>query len=147
MSPPPLHAAAAAAIVVFVARPDNARLSAAPAVEVSDVALSRAPTGGISIVSFRLHNLSASEDAVVGVVTDAAGSASLHTVRTVDGRRVMRSVDEIVVAGGQTRTLSDGTSHIMLLDLRQSLDPGRRVHIELQFARAAPIDLEATVTA
>ncbi len=139
--------AAAVAGVVFAPRADGPGSSAAPRVEVSHVALSRAPTGGISVVSFRLHNLSANEDALVGVVTDAAGDASLHTVRTVDGRTIMRAVDEIVVAGGETRDLGDGTSHIMLLDLRERLDPGGSVHIELQFARAAPIDLDAMVTA
>ena len=62
-------------------------------------------------------------------------------------RRSCETVDEIVVGGGETRTLGDGTSHIMLLDLHQRLDPGGRVRIELQFERAAPIDLDAVVTA
>ena len=98
-------------------------------------------------MSFRVHNLSAQDDALVGVRTTAADAATLHAIRTVDGREIMQSVDEIAVAAGETRDLGDGTSHIMLVDLRQQLEPGVRVRIELEFVHAAPVDIDGVVTA
>jgi len=142
-----LVAAILVAMAIVVTSRDDVRLSPTPKVEVSDVAVMQAPTGGISVVSFRLRNLSAEEDALVAVHTDAAGAATLHTLRDVDGRSEMRSVDEIVIDAGSTRQLGDGTSHIMLLDVRQGLHTGGRVHIELEFARAAPVDVDGVVTA
>jgi copper(I)-binding protein len=140
-------AIAASAVVVASSRDESRPLSASPNVEVSHVAVSQGPTGGLSVVSFRVHNLSAEDDALVGVRTTAADGAALHSIRTVGGREIMQSVDEIAVAAGQTRDLGDGTSHIMLVDLRQQLEPGVRVRIELEFVHAAPVDIDGVVTA
>ncbi len=140
-------AVAASATVVASNRDDARLLSASPNVEVSQVVVSQGPTGGLSVVSFRVHNLSAQDDALVGVRTTAADGATLHSIHTVDGREIMQSVDEIAVAAGETRDLGDGTSHIMLVDLRQQLEPGVRVRIELEFVHAAPVDIDGVVTA
>ncbi len=140
-------ALAASAAVVASSRDDSRPLSASPNVEVSQVAVSQGPTGGLSVVSFRVHNLSAQDDALVGVRTTAADGATLHSIHTVDGREIMQSVDEIAVAAGETRDLGGGTSHIMLVDLRQQLEPGVRVRIELEFVHAAPVDVDGVVTA
>jgi copper(I)-binding protein len=151
-----LGAAAAAVAVIAVAasvgvvassRDDARSLSASPNVEVSQVAVSQGPTGGLSVVSFRVRNLSAQDDALVGVRTTAADAATLHAIRSVGGREIMQSVDEIALAAGETRDLGDGTSHIMLVDLRQQLEPGVRVTIELEFVHAAPVDIDGVVTA
>ena len=139
--------AVAASAFVAAARDGSPPLSASPIVEVSRVAVSQGPTGGLAVVSFRVHNLSVQDDALVGVRTTAADGATLHAIRTVDGREIMQSVDEIAVAGGETRDLGDGTSHIMLVDLREQLEPGVRVTIELEFVHAAPVDIDGVVTA
>ncbi|HTN80702.1 MAG TPA: copper chaperone PCu(A)C [Acidimicrobiales bacterium] len=146
-----LAAAGAAAVFaatafVLVSRHEPSHLSAAPGVAVSQVAISPGPTGGLSVVSFRVHNLSAQPDALVGARTTAANDATLHSLRNVEGRDIMQSVDQIAIAGGETRDLGDGTSHIMLVDLRQRLDPGVRVTIELDFDHAAPVDVDGVVT-
>jgi copper(I)-binding protein len=140
-------AVAASALVVVSSRDRSTQLPASPNVEVSHVAVSQGPTGGLSVVSFRVRNLSAQDDALVGVRTTAADDATLHTIRTVDGREIMQSVDEIALAAGETRDLGDGTSHIMLVDLREQLEPGVRVRIELEFVHAAPVDIDGVVTA
>jgi periplasmic copper chaperone A len=140
-------AVAAGAFLVASSRDEPVRLSASPNVEVSHVAVSQGPPGGLSVVSFRVHNLSVQDDALVGVRTAAADDATLHAIRTVGGREIMQSVDEIAVAAGETRDLGDGTSHIMLVDLREQLEPGVRVRIELEFVHAAPVDIDGVVTA
>jgi copper(I)-binding protein len=140
-------AVAASGVVVASSRDEPARLSASPNIEVSQVAVSQGPPGGLAVVSFRVHNLSAQDDALVGVRTTAADAATLHAIRSVGGREIMQSVDEIALAAGETRDLGDGTSHIMLVDLRQQLEPGVRVTIELEFVHAAPVDIDGVVTA
>ncbi len=140
-------AVAVGACLVASSRDEPLRLSASPNVEVSQVAVSQGPLGGLSVVSFRVHNLSVQDDALVGARTAAADDATLHVIRTVNGREVMQSVDEIAVAAGETRDLGGGTSHIMLVDLREQLEPGVRVRIELEFVHAAPVDVDGVVTA
>jgi copper(I)-binding protein len=139
--------AAAAVGTLVVVSDDPVATSAAPNVEVSDVVVTQAPPGGVSVLSFTVRNRSNQDDALVAVTTPVAANASLHATRDVEGRAEMQPVAQIAVAPGQTRELGDATSHIMLLDLHEALEPGLTVQVELRFARAEPMDVDATVTA
>ncbi|HMK12203.1 MAG TPA: copper chaperone PCu(A)C [Acidimicrobiales bacterium] len=140
-------ALAVSAFVVASRSDDEVRLVASPSVSVSEVAVRQGPPGGLSMVSFKVRNLSTRPDALVGARTAVADMATLHALRTVDGREIMQSVDQIALAAGETRDLGDGTSHIMLVDLRQQLEPGVRVTIELDFVHAPPVDVDGLVVA
>lgn len=142
-----IAAAAVAAGTLVVIRNDPTSTSATVALEVSDAVVTRAPSGGVSVLSLTVRNRSNHEDALVAVTTPVAADVSLHATHEVKGRAEMQSVDEIAVGAGQTRELGDETSHVMLLDLYESLEPGVTVKVELRFARGEAVDVDATVTA
>lgn len=57
-----------------------------------------------------------------GITTDVAGKAMLHHSTLEDGMIRMLAVDELTVAPGEIVELKPGGLHIMLTELRQSLD-------------------------
>jgi copper(I)-binding protein len=90
-----------------------------------------------------LRNEGAEPDALVEVITPAAGHAMLHeTTLSADGVARMGHVSALEIPPGGAATLAPGGHHLMLMDLSAPLREGETVALTLRFRSGA----EATVT-
>ena len=102
-----------------------------------------APTGAVFMV---LHNMSEADDRLLGVRTDAAKRAELHTHIDDNGVVKMRKVEEgIAIPAGQVRELTRGADHVMLLGVTQDLIDGETIPLTLMFEVAGEITLNVPV--
>ena len=79
-------------------------------------------------------NESEQATAIKGATADAADKTELHTTRQVDGLMRMQKLEGLALASGETTTLEPGGTHLMLLGLTYSIEPGDEVEICLQTA-------------
>ena len=68
---------------------------------------------------------------LVGVSSPAAGSAEIHSMSNDGGVMKMRQLKRLDLPAEQTVRLAPNGNHIMLLDLKQPLQPGTRVPVVL----------------
>lgn len=94
---------------------------------------------------FTIVNGSATDDQLVAVASEVAGTASVH--RTVSHGDVMRMepVGALPIAAGETLQLAPGGLHVMLMDLKRPLKKGMTVTLSLRFDKAGPVDVTAIV--
>jgi len=98
-------------------------------------------------VFMTIVNHIASPDRLLSVRTDAAERAELHT-HSEDANGVMRMLEVaegFAVAGLETRALSRGGDHVMLMGLTRPLDNGDTITLILTFERAGEVTLEVAV--
>jgi len=86
-----------------------------------------------SAVFMTLANASKQDRALVGAESTAAGAVELHTHVNEDGVMKMRRIDKIAIPAGQTVALKPGGLHVMLIGLKENLEPGKEVHMNLLF--------------
>jgi len=86
-----------------------------------------------SAVYMTLKNESMENRALVAAECPAAEVVELHTHLHEDGVMKMRRVDRIEVPAGQTVTLKPGGLHLMLIGLKETLEPGKTLHLTLSF--------------
>jgi len=86
-----------------------------------------------SAVFMTLANASKQDRALVGAESTAAGVVELHTHVNEDGMMKMRKIDKIAIPAGQTVALKPGGLHVMLIGLKENLEPGKEVHMNLLF--------------
>ncbi len=96
-------------------------------------------------VYFTMINEGPSEDRLAGVSTDGAGLAALHTNIIKDNVVRMRPIDGVTLPAGSTIILKPGGMHLMLYDMSAPLVSGTRLGLNLQFARAGKISIDAVV--
>jgi copper(I)-binding protein len=93
-----------------------------------------------------LENTGSSNRAVVAAASPAAETVELHTHTMDDGMMRMRQVDRIEIAAGATTVLEPGGLHVMLLGLKQPLEVGGEVRLELTFDDGSTRTVVAPVT-
>ena len=71
----------------------------------------------------------------------------LHTHVNEDGVMKMRKVDKIAIPAGQTVALKPGGLHVMLIGLKEKLEPGKEVHMNLIFDNGGKEHIMAPVRA
>ncbi|MBI3526256.1 MAG: copper chaperone PCu(A)C [Betaproteobacteria bacterium] len=77
--------------------------------------------------------LKSSEDAVLlGISTPVAGVAELHEMSMDKGVMKMRALSKLALPAGKTVTLSPGSYHLMLMDLKRPLKKGETVPLTLK---------------
>jgi hypothetical protein len=86
-----------------------------------------------SAVYMTLENGSMEDRALVAAECPAAEVVELHTHLHEDGVMKMRRVDRIDIPAGQTVTLKPGGLHLMLIGLKETLEPGKNLHLTLSF--------------
>lgn len=92
-----------------------------------------------------LHNRGDKANAVVAASSPAAEVVELHTHTMDGGMMKMRRVEQIdIPAGGETE-LKPGGLHIMLIGLKEQLNPGMKVSLTLKFADGSESTIEAPV--
>ena len=85
-------------------------------------------------------------DRLVGVRTDAAESAALHSSTvTSEGVAEMRPVDSVEIPPGGEAKLAPRGTHVMLTGLKAPLVAGKSFPLTLEFERAGTVEVEAKV--
>lgn len=83
---------------------------------------------------------------LIGVTSDAAAKAELHTHQQVEGVMKMTRIEGgILVPAGQQHVLERGGDHVMLMGLHQPLAEGDSLHLELDFGDCGTVAVDAPV--
>ena len=87
------------------------------------------------------------DDQLIGVRTDAAARAELHThMESGDGVMKMMHVKEgFPIPAGKTHQLKRGGDHVMLMGLTQPMVQGEIITLTLIFEHAGEVTVEAVV--
>ncbi|GGF49991.1 hypothetical protein GCM10011519_25000 [Marmoricola endophyticus] len=101
----------------------------------------------VSGAYFTLTNDGDTDDALVGVSTDAASQAQLHTTESTGGGTggTMKQVARVPVPAGKSTRLTVGGYHVMLISPTRALSAGDEVSLRLRFASGADLDVTVPV--
>jgi copper(I)-binding protein len=115
-------------------------------IQVSD-AFVRTPVPGRNITAgfFTLHNPSSKAVTLVAVHADFAGRAELHSHTHSDGMMRMRKEESIEIPAQGTFRFAPGGYHVMLFDLRETLQSGDQVPLRLEFSDGRHLAVTAAV--
>ncbi len=93
-------------------------------------------------------NKGATPDRVSCVSSDASAECQIHTMTMENGVMKMRPVEGgLEIKPGETVTLKPGGLHVMLVDLKQPLVPGKMAEATLQFEKAGTVKVEFPIAA
>lgn len=84
-------------------------------------------------------------DRLTAVSTPLAGKAELHAMKMEGGVMTMAPLAAIDLPAGQPVTLKPGGIHIMLLGLKQPLQPGQSLPLILHFEKGGAREVAAAV--
>ncbi|MGB1873280.1 MAG: copper chaperone PCu(A)C [Candidatus Puniceispirillaceae bacterium] len=124
-----------------------ASVSAMNGLETSEVQL-RATAPGMTATGgyLTIHNHMDKADRLVGVSADFAAKAEIHTMANENGVMKMRPLpDGIEIPAGGMVELAPGGMHLMLMGLKQTLEAGQMLEVELTFASGRTLRLPAHV--
>jgi copper(I)-binding protein len=138
----------AAAVLLTLA----AILSSVSAARASDIVVngafaraSASPLIKTGAVYLAITNPGAEADRLVAVATPAAGAASIHETRTVDGVMTMDMKEALDIPAGATVALAPGGMHIMLMNLTAPLTEGQQFDVTLTFVKAGSVTVSVPV--
>jgi periplasmic copper chaperone A len=109
------------------------------------VPASLTPNATSGIVYFTIMSHGNVEDQLIAVSTPIAKSATLHESYQEGDIAKMRELKSIDVIPGRLTKLEQGGQHVMLTGLNSPLKKGDKVLLNLVFAKAGEIEVEATV--
>jgi periplasmic copper chaperone A len=107
----------------------------------------RATPGGATIGAAFLEIKTATgvDDTLLSIASPVAGRVELHThIRDGDVMK-MRRVEKLPLKAGGSTVLKPHGDHVMLMDLKAPLKEGDLIKLVLTFAKAGPLEIEATV--
>lgn len=102
-------------------------------------------SGSNSAAYLILRNTGSQDDRLLSASSDIAEAVELHISEIKNDVMTMRQVEAVDLAAGQQVELKPGGLHIMLIGLKQSLQPGQTVSLTLKFERAGMITIQAEV--
>jgi periplasmic copper chaperone A len=111
-------------------------------------AWARATVPGQKVAAVYLDIRSDEPARLIAVKSPAASSAEIHSMSNDSGVMRMRRLQRLDLPAGQTVRLAPNGNHIMLLDIKQPLQPGARVPLVLiveQKGKRKWIQLQAEV--
>jgi periplasmic copper chaperone A len=111
---------------------------------------SRATPKGATVAGgyFKVKNTGTVSDRLVGGSSDAGGRFEVHEMSMDGGVMRMRPLrNGLEIRPGQTVELKPGSFHVMIIDLKKSLQKGERVKGTLVFEKAGSVDVEYAVEA
>lgn len=86
-------------------------------------------------------------DTLVSASSPVAARAEVHENK-MDGTVMrMREVASLPLPAGQALALEPGGYHLMLIGLKQPLQAGQHIPVQLRFARGGTVDVDVTVAA
>ena len=113
-------------------------------VETKDVWARATPGGAVNGAAY-LTMQSPTADRLTGVTSPVADKAELHSATMEDGVMRMREISAIDLPAGQPVTLRPGGLHVMLIGLKQPLQPGETIPLMLEFEKAGKREVAAAV--
>lgn len=122
--------------------------SGSPGLKVMDAWARQSPAaGGNGAVYMKLVNDGGTDDVLTGAQSDVAEVAELHETKMDGGMMKMSPVPNIKIPAGGSVSLEPGGLHVMLINLKQPLEPGQKIKLTLTFEKAGSIPVEAEVRA
>ena len=111
-------------------------------VQIRATAPGMTATGGY----LTIHNHDDEADRLVAVAADFAARAEIHTMVHENGVMKMRQLPDgiEIPAGGMVR-LAPGGMHLMMMGLKQTLEAGQVLEIQLTFASGRTLRVQAHV--
>jgi periplasmic copper chaperone A len=95
-----------------------------------------------------ITNNGSSPDRVSCVSSDVSAQCQIHSMTTEGGVMKMRPVEGgLEIKPGETVVLKPSGVHVMFLDLKQPLQPGKTVKATLKFDKAGTVDVEYPIAA
>lgn len=86
------------------------------------------------------------EDRLLSVSSALSGSVQIHEMKMSDGMMMMAELpDGLPLPAGQPVALKPGSTHLMLIDLKEPLADGGVASLTLTFQNAAPLGVHAPV--
>ncbi len=105
-----------------------------------------APPADVAALYFRVSNIGAEADRLVRVASPGAARTMLHRTVEEGGRtRMLHVADGIEIPPGAEVALAPGGLHVMLTGLRDPLEEGDHVEVELRFERTGIVTFRAPV--
>jgi copper(I)-binding protein len=87
-------------------------------------------------------------DRLVCVSSDAAAECQIHTMSLEGGIMKMRPVEGgLEIPPGGTVALKPAGLHVMLVNLKHPLEPGKMVEVTLKFEKAGTVEVELPIAA
>jgi periplasmic copper chaperone A len=95
-----------------------------------------------------ITNNGSSPDRVSCVSSDVSAQCQIHSMTMEGGVMKMRPVEGgLEIKPGETVVLKPSGVHVMFLDLKQPLQPGKTVKATLKFDKAGTVDVEYLIAA
>ena len=133
-------------LVIGVVLLGTACSSTTDEITVDDAWVRTSPADGANGAFYLTINGGATDDTLVSISTAACGMAELHETASVDGAMRMQPLpDGIPVPAGTEVKLEPGGMHVMCMNKQVEFDDGDIVEIQLEFATADAITVEAEV--
>lgn len=101
----------------------------------------------MGVAYLTIINRGKTADALIAASSNAAGRAEFHQTSFVDGMARMRPLTEIPIPAGTTVKIEPGGIHIMLVDLKAPLVPGKPVPLQLEFRNAGKLTVSLNIEA
>jgi copper(I)-binding protein len=117
---------------------------AADPIVVSGAYVREPASPDVAAAYFTVFNTTASDDTLTSVITGAGQDAVLHA--DANGSMTV-TPGGLRIPAHSSVTLSPGKGHVMIEHLVGTLKPGEIVDLELQFANAGPVVVQAPVIA
>ena len=107
------------------------------------------PKGASSGAAYlTIANNGKAPDRVSCVSSDLSAHCQIHTMTMENGVMKMRPVEGgLEIKPGETVTLKPGGLHVMLVNLKQPLAPGKMAEATLQFEKAGTVKVEFPIAA
>ncbi len=103
------------------------------------------PTQPNSAVFMTLTNRGQADRALVAAESEVAATVELHTHVVEQGMMAMRRIDRIALPVGKSVELKPGGLHVMLIGLKERLEPGAKVALTLVYDDGSTSSVEAPV--
>jgi periplasmic copper chaperone A len=129
--------------IAFVCLPTCVVL--AGSLQISKAWTPEAEIGGDAPLLMTIANQGSEADNLLRARCSVANFLEKHTVDRGEGAPAMRVVSSIPVPPNQTITLTPGSYHLMLLQLRQALVIGQHFVCSAVFAKTGVLDIEVEV--
>lgn len=120
---------------IFSAVAMTVSLSAFAEVQIKDPYARAVPEGQLNSAAFmQIENTGNKDLAIVSGSSEASDVVELHTHTNDNGVMRMRKVDKIDLPAQQSVELKPGGLHVMLIGLKQGLNEGDTVELNLTFS-------------
>ncbi|HSG44385.1 MAG TPA: copper chaperone PCu(A)C [Anaerolineales bacterium] len=114
-------------------------------IEVSGVWARMGDTGANSAVYFVIQNHNAEADNLVGASSNIADATEVHESKMEGDVMMMNHLESVTLEPSAKVEFMPGGLHIMLIGLKQDLNPGDEVEVILHFENSPDLLVKAAV--